>query len=977
MRTPADMPRRRVRSSRRRLVLVATGVILFILISSLRAIAGFYTDYLWFDEVGFTSVWRGVLGARVLLAAVFTAAFFVVMWASLTIADRIAPRFRPVGPEDELVQRYREAVGPHAAAVRTAVAVVFALIFGLGVSAQWNSWLLFRNHVPFEIADRQFGRDIGFYVFRLPFLSFLVDWILVALIIVTFVTLVAHYLNGGIRLAQTAMERVTPAVKVHVSVLLGLIALTKAAGYSLQRFELSISTRGPVDGATYTDVRAQLPAIRLLMFISIIAALLFLGNIFIKSWLLPGIAVGLWLLLSVLVGGVIPASVQRFTVSPAENRKERPYIARNIDATKKAYAIDAVEEKSFAYAENLTPADLSANAETIRNVRLWDPRFVRQTYQRLQEIRSYYAFDDVDVDRYMIDGQLTQTIMSARELNPSEVPSQWVNRRLGYTHGFGALLSPANAVTGDGKPSFLIKDIPPQGSPEIREPRIYYGENNNSYAIVRSKHAEVDYQDLAGRTETHTYAGKGGVPLSSLPRRIAFALRFVDANPLISNLVTPSSRAMYVRHIGERVRKAAPFLRYDHDPYPVILNGRILWVQDAYTVTNRYPYSQRAVGTDQLESGSDLRGMSFNYIRNSVKVTIDAYDGTMKFYVTDPNDPIIRAYQRAFPALFTNGSVMPSELRDHLRYPEDLFSVQTNMYGRYHISDPDDFYNASDAWDVSQDPGSGPIQNRRTQQTTPTPTAAPQAQAVPVSQTTRMDPAYLLLRLPGEEQTSFLMLRPFVPTSRRGEKQQNLTAFMTAKSDPGTYGRLQAFVMPRGVQIDGPALVNNRMNSDPVISPQLSLLNQQGSSVLQGNMLLIPIKESLLYIRPLYVEAGGLPELRRVIVSYGARTEMAETLEEALRRLFGDAPRTLEEGPGGVPVQPPSGPPQGEAPPGAPNVQDLLARASAAFAEANDALRDGDLARYQQKIREAEDLVRQAGAASAPPPTTTTTAPTA
>ena len=974
------MPRRRVRTSRRRLVLAATGVILFFLITSLRGLAGFYTDYLWFDEVGFTSVWRGVLGAKVLLAAVFTAAFFVVMWASLTIADRIAPRFRPVGPEDELVQRYREAVGPHAGAVRTAVSAVFALIFGLGVSAQWNSWLLFRNHVSFGVADRQFDRDIGFYVFRLPFLSFLVDWILVALIIVTFVTLVAHYLNGGIRLAQNAMERVTPSVKVHLSVLLGLIALTKAAGYSLQRFELSISTRGPVDGPTYTDVRAQLPAIRLLIVISIVAALLFLGNIFIRSWLLPGIAVGLWLLLSVLVGGIIPASVQRFTVSPAENRKEQPYIARNIAATRTAYGIDSVEEKPFPYAENLTSADLQADAETIRNVRLWDPRYVQRTYQKLQEIRSYYAFDDVDVDRYVVDGRLTQTVMSARELNPDEVPSQWVNRRLGYTHGFGALLSPANAVTGDGKPSFLIKDIPPQGSPEIKEPRIYYGENNNSYAIVRSKHPEVDYQSGAGRTETHSYAGKGGVPLNSLPRRIAFALRFGDANPLISNLVTPTSRAMYVRHIGERVRKAAPFLHYDHDPYPVILNGRILWVQDAYTATSRYPYSQRAVGTNQLPDGSDLQGSSFNYIRNSVKVTIDAYDGTMKFYVWDPKDPMIRAYQRTFPTLFTSASVMPSGLRDHLRYPEDLFSIQTNMYGRYHIGDPDDFYNASDAWDVSQDPGSGRLQGANTaaQPATPTPTAAA-TQTVRVNQTTRMDAAYMLLRLPGEERTSFLILRPFVPTSRGGEKQQNLTAFMTAKSDPDSYGRLQAFVMPRGVQIDGPALINSRALADAEIAQELSLLDQRGSRVLQGNVLVIPIKDALLYIRPIYVEAesNAIPEMRKVIVVYGPRAEMANTLQEALTRLFGDAPQTLEEGFGGVPPPAPPGPTPGGAAPLAPNVQELLARASAAFAEANDALRAGDLARYQTKIREAEDLVRQAGTAAAPPPTTSTTTPTA
>ncbi|MDQ1372775.1 MAG: uncharacterized protein QOJ09_113, partial [Actinomycetota bacterium] len=746
MRSPRDMPRPRLpRPNRRRIAILVAVSVLFFLLTSLRGIASFYTDYLWFNEVGFTSVWRGVLGAKVLLAAVFTAVFFVAMWASLTIADRVAPRFRPIGPEDELVQRYREAVGPHAAAVRTALSALFALIFGLGVSSQWQNWILFRNATSFGVKDPQFGRDIGFFVFRLPFMSFLVNWLFVAIVIITFVTIVAHYLNGGIRLPQASLERVTPAVKTHVSVLLGLLALVKAGGYWLQRFELSVSTRGTVDGPTYTDVKAQLPAIRLLIFISVIAFILFLINIFVRGWLLPGLAVGLWVLVSVLAGGVYPAFIQQFRVQPAEVTKEAPYIVRNIQATRTAFGMDKVEVKPFQYSEDLTPPDLQDNAATIRNVRLWDPKFVKATYQRLQEIRSYYRFNDVDVDRYNVNGANTQTIVSARELNPDDLPgTSWVNTRLSFTHGYGAVISPANAVTGDGQPDFLLKDVPPTGQPRLVQPRIYYGEQSNTYVIVHSDQREIDFQSPTGRTETSRYAGKGGVPMNSFLRRFAFSLRFGDINPLISNLVTPSSRAMYVRDIAQRVRKAAPFLRYDFDPYPVILNGRLTWIQDGFTTTSRYPYSQRA-NTEQLPQSSGLN-TRFNYVRNSVKATIDAYDGTMKFYVTDPDDPLIRSYEKAFPSLFTPMTQMSKELRDHLRYPEDLFKVQTNMYGRYHITNPQDFYNSSDAWSVAQDPGSGPISDQAAADNASTPTSSSRAGGVAPLQSRglRMDPTYLL-----------------------------------------------------------------------------------------------------------------------------------------------------------------------------------------------------------------------------------------
>ena len=944
-------------------LLVAAAVVI-VLLMSLRGIAGFYTDYLWFDEVGQTEVWRGVLGAKALLAAVFTALFFVGMWASLAIADRIAPKFRPIGPEDELVQRYREAVGPHATAVRTGLAALFALIFGLGVSAQWQNWILFRNSVSFGVEDAQFGRDVGFFVFRLPFLSFVVDWLFVSVLIITFVTIVFHYLNGGIRLPQTSLERVTPAVKAHVSVLLAVLALLKAVAYYLQRFELSVSTRGVVDGPSYTDVNAQLPAINLLIFISIVACLLLIGNIFIRGWLLPGLAVGLWLLVSVLAGGAYPAFIQQFRVEPAEITRERPYIARNIEATREAMGIEEVEVSSFDYAEDLTAAELEQNADTIRNVRLWDPNFVDQTYQKLQEIRAYYRFNDVDVDRYMINGQPTQTVISARELNPEGIPSDsWVNRHLTFTHGYGALLSPANAVSGAGQPEFLVKDVPPQGEPRIDEPRIYYGEGNRGYAIVASKQREIDFQDQQGRTRSSSYAGEGGVRMSSVVRRVAFALRFGSLNPLISNEVTPESKAMYVRDIGERVRKAAPFLKYDSDPYPVIHRGRIMWIQDAYTTTSRYPYAQRA-DVDQVPEGSGLLS-SFNYVRNSVKITIDAYDGTMLFYAFDTEDPLLQAYRKAFPSLFTPLSAMPTELRDHVRYPEDLFRVQTNAYGRYHITDPGDFYDASDAWNVAQDPGSGLLQ------TATNTTAAPTAQGQGGAQTqtpslfrrttARMQPTYLLLRLPGEEDLSFLILRPFVPRSTSGDRQQNLTAFMTAKSDPDEYGKLKAFVMPRGVQIDGPALSNARIQSTTAIAEQLTLLNREGSRVQQGNVLVIPIGNSLLYVRPIYVEAQAnpLPELRKVVVVYGKRASMGDTLQQALTGLFGSAPPTLEAGP-----EQPSEPTMPTTPTPSADVQALLDRAAVAFAEADAALRAGDLAGYQAKVREAQSLVEQAAAAN-------------
>ena len=976
MRAPADRVRRRRRSTGR-IGLIAFGVIAFFGLTSLRGIAGFWTTYLWFEELNLTSVWRGVLGMKIILVLVFTAVFFAVLFANLVIADRLAPRFRTIGPEDELVQRYRQVVGPHAGKVRLGVSILFALLAGTGVSAQWHNWLLYTNAVDFGIKDPQFGRDVGYFVFKLPFLSFLVDWAFVAVVIIAAITVVAHYLNGGIRM-QAPMQRVTPQVKAHISVLLACLALIKAVGYYLQRFELSFSSRGVVDGATYSDVKAQLPALELLIIISIAAALMLFANIRRKGWALPVIGVGLWALISVVVGAIVPAFVQKFRVEPSELARERVYIERNVKATRAALGLDQVEEVPFAYDEELTAADLADNADTVRNVRLWDPLYANLTFQKLQEIRSYYKFNDVDIDRYMIDDRLTQTIVSVRELNSDDLPSQsWVNRHLSYTHGFGALVAPANAVTAEGQPSFTLKDIPPEGTPQLEQPRVYYGERTGGYAVVKSKQREIDFQDQdEGSTRFSTYEGKGGVRLSSFVRRAAFALRFADVNMVISGLITPESRAIFIRDIGDRVRTAAPFLRYDADPYAVVVGGRLLWVQDAYTSTSRYPYAQRAI-TDRVPDDSGLRS-GFNYVRNSVKVVTDAYDGTMTFYVVDDKDPLIKAYQKAFPNLFTPGTEISPELQAHLRYPEDLFRVQTSMYARYHITEPDEFYNAGDAWDISQDPGSGSPSVSSTS-TTATATTTAQGGLVSTAKGARMDPTYLLLRLPGEEKASFLILQPFVPRSQ-GDRQQNLSAFMIAKSDPGEYGKLKAFVMPRGEQIDGPALVDARAAADTEISREITLLDQRGSEVKLGNVQVIPIGTSLLYVRPLYVQSvrNPLPEVKRAIVVFGNKAVIGNTLAEALTKIFGAAPETLEEAPGGTP--PTTVPGQPTTPGGdAAAVQRLLAEAQAAYDAAQTALKAGDLAEYQKQINTVGERVRQAqqatGTTATTPASTTSTSP--
>ncbi len=974
MRASTDLPRRR-RSASGRIALVLIAAAVFVVMISLRGIAGFYTDFLWFDELDITSVWKGVLGAKVVLGAIFTAVFFAIMWANLAIADLIAPTFRPMGPEEQLVERYHEVIGSRGGLVRVALAAVFALIAGPGVAGQWNSWVLFRNHVPFGATDAQFGRDIGFYVFQLPFLKFVVDWLFASFVIVLIVTAVAHYLNGGIRF-QTPLQKVTPQVKAHLSVLLAVLALLKAVQYFLERYELVYATRGVVQGAGYTDVKAQLPALNLLVVISLFAVALFLVNILRRGWVLPVIAVGLWALVSVAVGAAYPAFVQKFRVQPTESTKEQPYIQRNIAATRAAFNLKDTKLNDFPASFDPNAADLAQNAQTIRNVRLWDPSALEETYKRLQEIRNFYQINDVDVDRYMIDGQPTQVLVSARELNINGIPSpSWVNQHLVYTHGYGAVVTPSSAVAPDGNPDFTLKDLPPEGVPRVEQPAIYYGQGVGGYAIVDTEQREIDYTEADGTNHTTVYQGGGGVRMDSFVRRAALALRFGDLNPFISSFVTSDSRAIYVRNIDERVRKAAPFLRFDADPYPAVVGGKLLWIYDAYTTTSRFPYSQRA-DTSRLLPQSELNA-NFNYVRNSIKVVIDAYSGKMTYYIVDESDPIAQAYRKAFPKLFTDGAAIEPELRAHFRYPEDMFKVQTNMFGLYHITNPGDFYNRTDAWDIAQQPGV-------------VASAAPIGPAAGANQPirakeARMDPYYLLMKLPNSEREDFLILQPFVPFSR-DDSRKDLTAFMVAKSDPAEYGTLEAFVMPRTRPIDGPALINSRINQDPVISQQITLLSTAGSDVKLGNLLVIPVNQTLLYVQPLYVAAEGtpLPQLKRVIAVFGDQVVMENSLEEALTRIFGGSPETLEQQGASQQVGPTPSPPSGSQAPAQggidPDVVELLRQANAKFETANQALGRGDLAAYQRDINDARELIRRASESSGlptstgPSPTTSTTA---
>ncbi len=932
-------------SNRRRRWIIVAVIILIILFASLRTFAVFYTDALWFSSVNLHSVWVKLFEIKFGLMVVFAAIFAVLLLASLLVAERLAPKGPSLDAEDEFVKRYQEVIGPYSRWLRAAVVVVLSLIIGSQAIGQWNNWILFRNSTPFPTTDPQFHRNVAYFVFTLPFEQFLVHWTLVALFVVLLVTVLSHYLNGGIRL-QGSRPRVRPAVKAHISVILGLLALVKAVGYYLARFSLDLSSNGYNQGADYTDVHARLPALELLILVSLAAAVLLIYNIRRQGWALPILGVGLWFLVALTAGTIYPAAVQALKVNPAQNTLERPYIQRNIDATRAAMGLDAVKSASYPASSTLSAAQLSANSDTLANVRLWDQTQTQPTYDKLQDIRTYYQFDTLAVDRYKVNGTETPTIVGVREINDADLPStSWVNTTLQYTHGYGMIVSPANLTTSNGDPQFAVGYVPPvsnSGLPTVTQPSIYFGLNNSGYVVANTKQPEIDFQLTNGtNVETH-YKGDGGVQLSNFFDQVMFAVRFSDINLLISNQITNQSRLMFDRGVQARVSKAAPFLSLDADPYPVLLDGHIDWIQDAYTTTDNYPYAQNA-DTSALPSGSGLN-QNLNYVRNSVKVLIDAYTGKMTFYVMDPKDPIIQTYEKAFPGMFTPASKMSSALRQHLRYPEDIFTLQATMYGKYHITTAQSFYSAADAWALSPSPGSGsPSQPLQTTLTTNA-----QGQEVSTGQLQRMAPIYQEMEVPGQSKQSFTLLDAFVPIS--GQSQiQTLSGFMMAGSDPSDYGKLQMFVTPRDQPVQGPSIVAAKIDATKAVSQQISLLNQNGSSVQLGNVLMIPIADSLLYIQPLYVQSSRntFPELQQVIAVYGNQpAAIGASLSDALTTLF-TAPVSTTPGGGGST--------------GAlsPQVRALLNAAQAAYEQSQTDLKAGQLGAYQTDIQTLESNLQE------------------
>jgi hypothetical protein len=975
VRVPPDLPREAHGSHRRRTWILLGLIVLIVVLASLHTFATIITDELWFGSVGLGSVWHRLFDVKVGMFLVFGAVFFVATWASLAMVHRLAPSELTLGPEDELVRRYQRTVAPHAVALRTVVALVAALIAASSTLGQWQNYLLYRYAVPFGTKDPQFHRDIGFFVFKLPFLSFVENWAFVSLVVITLVTVAAHYFEGGIRLHRQA-QRVVPQVKVHLSVLLAAIALVKAWGYVLARYQLDSSTNGYVQGAGYTDVHARLPALELLVWVSIAAAVVLLVNVRRRGWMLPVLAVGTWAVVAVVAGAIYPALLQVLKVNPAQNALERPYIQRNIAATRAAFGISHVTTTSFAADQQVSQSELNASQQSLNDVRLWDPSVTSQTFTKQQQTRGYYSFNALATDRYMVNGTLTPVVVGVRQVDDTGLPAQgWVNTHLQYTHGYGMIVALANQSSAGGEPVFGVSNVPDTstaGLPTITQPNVYYGlpssdGGTSRFVVANTAQPEVDYQANNGVTQESHYHGTGGVRLNSLVTRAAFALRFGDLNLLISNRITPQSRLLMYRDIQHAISTAAPFLSLDSSPYPVIVNGQIDWVQNAYTTTAQYPYSQDA-NTTILPSNSGIPG-TVDYIRNSVVVVTNAYTGKMTFYVVDPKDPIIRTWERVFPTMFTPGSAMPAGLRAHLRYPKDIFMLQAETYGRYHITNPQDFYNAAGAWTLSQDPGAGsPSALAKTIYTL-------NGQGLPVStgQTQRMTPLYEVVQLPGQQAPTFSLIDAMVPYSSSNQVQ-NLAGFMTASSNYGPYGTayggLTEYVSTASQSVDGPALVEGRIQENSAVSKAISLLNQGGSSVQLGNVVMVPVGQSMLYFRPLYVQASrnSVPELQDVIAVYDASggggnavVAMAPTLQGAIADVFSGTSVTVPQSGGPTP-----GTGSGSAPstPADQQVQSLIQQAVAAEQTAQSDLKAGNFAQYGTDEQKLQQLLQQLQAAA-------------
>jgi len=870
-----------------------------------------YTDWLWFQEVGYAGVFVTILSLRGWLFIGVGLGTFLFLYLNLTLAARTARPDALWELEDQLGLPSRAVLEPLIRRLLLPVLAVVSFFSGVSASGNWETVLEYFNATPFDTTDPLFNRDLSFYVFTLPFWRLLYGWAMLLLTATMGLGLALYVLQRSLVLTARG-PRLAAGARAHLLLLGTALLGFKAWGFWLDRFDLLFSPRGVVFGASYADVNASLPVLGILVALALLCAAACLFQVWRPGWRF--LAAGLVVLGVMWVGGLgaYPALLQRFRVTPNELVAEGPYIIHNIRMTRKAFGLERIEEKDFPAEENLTAAALERNNPTIKNIRLWDHRPLLVTFGQLQEIRTYYKFTDVDNDRYLIGGEYRQIMLSPRELSYRHLPSRiWINEHLTYTHGYGVIVGPVNRISPEGLPEFFVKDIPPvsTGFPKITRPEIYYGEISNDYVFVRTKSQELDYP--AGDQNVYTrYAGRGGIPVTSFLTKLAFAIRFGEIKIVLSDDLTGESRIMIHREVAKRVRQIAPFLRFDRDPYLVITDdGRLVWMIDGYTVSDRYPYSQ------------PVRDLG-NYIRNSVKATVDAYHGTVTFYLADPADPIIRTYARAFPGLFKPLGDMPADLQRHIRYPEDLFSIQAKMFATYHMEDPQVFYNKEDLWAIP----------RRTVE----------------GRDREMEPYYTIMRLPGEKKEEFILLTLFNPSRR-----DNMIAWLAARTDPPNYGRLVVYNFPKAKLVYGPRQIDARIDQDPNFSQQLSLWNQRGSVTLRGSLLAIPIDQSLIYVQPLYLaasEQGALPELRRVFVAYGNQIAMEPTLEQSLQRIFGGRAR-VEDGPRPAPA---AGPPAvGDA------LRGVAQRAWEASSRAQEALRRGDWSAYGEEQRRLEQALRE------------------
>ncbi len=908
----------------------------FIFFSS---IVAFVTDWWWFSEVGFTEIFIKSLGTKVILgltvgffAAAFLLTNFLVALRSnipwmLTIPEAL------IGQPLSLNGRIVKKLG-------IAICVAVSFFIGLVAAASWQDVLKFLTATPFGQTDPLFGRDISFYVFSLPVyslgLGLLRFLVLLSLIISGSIYLLRGSLNLSALLGKFDLDRVSkqlggPPVKLvkhaqvdqkarlHVGILLSLFLVTVAIGTYLSLYNLLTAQSGPVFGAAFTDANVMIPIIKISVFVYGISAVLALfygisGNI---SPLVGTISLTV---VVALVSGIVPGVFQKLVVAPNELTKETPFITHNIAATRKAYGLDKIEEREIAADKPITASDIAANNLTIKNVRLWDRAPLLSTFSQIQEIRTYYEFASVDNDRYIIDGEVRQIMLSPRELASDSLPNKaWINERLTFTHGYGIAAGPVNQVTPEGLPVLFVKDLPPKSEVKelaITRPEIYYGEILNNYVVTKTKSKEFDYPKGEENVYT-TYAGRGGVELNSLVRKLLYAFRFGSLKMLLSGDITGESRILYNRNVKERVAKVAPFLTYDRDPYLVVAEGKLYWIIDAYTSTDRYPYSQPL----------PLNGSKVNYIRSSVKAVVDAYDGSVSLYQADLEDPIIKTYAKMFPNMFRPLSDMPKSLVPHLRYPEDIFSLQTAVYTTYHMDDPQIFYNKEDLWEI--------------------PAIAQEGEQQAGGKVPAMTPRHMIMKLPGEKKEEYILMLPFTPRAK-----DNLSAWMVARNDNEQYGKLVVYRFPKDKLVFGPKQVIGRINQDAEVSRQISLWDQRGSAVIQGSLLAIPIEESLLYVRPLYLKAdtGKIPELKRVIVAYENKIVMEETLEQGLTRLFGTGTGQQAK-PAGVTVP--------SVLPPVTSGENLTKQAAETYDAALRAQRDGDWGRYGEEIKRLGEILNK------------------